>query len=188
MRADRNVAATSAASLHTSRDSLTTLPDWSPPSGHYSLHCRQRAWELLHQADSTSEQSGPDVADASRIARRIYRKTVGGGDACRLLRALLATKLWQATGWSVSIAPIMLALDWTAIRRFGQPEIWTPIMFAIRSCGFSGATEKARRQHQYGWRCAPWRRPASGAGSLLPFLRLSGAGTVLGRAPALSAG
>jgi DNA primase len=39
--------------------------------------------------------------------------------AGRLLRlgTLLATKLWQAIGWSASIAPTILAWDWTAIRR-----------------------------------------------------------------------
>jgi hypothetical protein len=35
------------------------LPDWSPPSGHYSVHCRQQAWELLQQADGTWERSIP---------------------------------------------------------------------------------------------------------------------------------
>ncbi len=42
------------------------LPDWSPPSGHYSFHCRQEAWELLRQSDSNWERSVPDVADATR--------------------------------------------------------------------------------------------------------------------------
>ena len=32
---------------------FTVLPDWSPPSGHYSLYCLQQAWELLRQADGT---------------------------------------------------------------------------------------------------------------------------------------
>ncbi|MBZ5618576.1 MAG: DUF6431 domain-containing protein, partial [Acidobacteriia bacterium] len=45
---------------------FTVLPDWSPPSGTYSLHCRQKAWELLRQSDSNWERSVPDVADASR--------------------------------------------------------------------------------------------------------------------------
>ena len=45
---------------------FTVLPDWSPPSGHYSLHCRQQAWELLRQADATWERSVPDVSAASR--------------------------------------------------------------------------------------------------------------------------
>ena len=45
---------------------FTVLPDWSPPSGIYSLHCRQQAWELLRQSDSSWERSIPDVADASR--------------------------------------------------------------------------------------------------------------------------
>jgi hypothetical protein len=45
---------------------FTVLPDWSPPSGHYSLQCRQEAWELLHRPDSNWERCVPDVADATR--------------------------------------------------------------------------------------------------------------------------
>ncbi len=48
------------------KKTFTVLPDWSPPSGHYSFDCRQEAWELLRQSDSNWERSVPDVADATR--------------------------------------------------------------------------------------------------------------------------
>lgn len=50
---------------------FTVLPDWSPPSGHYSLHCRQQPWELLRQAGGSWERSVPDVADATRSPDRL---------------------------------------------------------------------------------------------------------------------
>ena len=37
------------------KKTFTVLPDWSPPSGTYSFHCRQKAWELLRQSDSNWE-------------------------------------------------------------------------------------------------------------------------------------
>ncbi|HUE02777.1 MAG TPA: hypothetical protein VMR62_24640 [Bryobacteraceae bacterium] len=42
------------------------------------------------------------------------------------LGTLLATKLWQATGWRVSMAPTILAWDWTAIRRILLLEVSSP--------------------------------------------------------------
>jgi hypothetical protein len=33
------------------------------------------------------------------------------------LGSVLAAKLWQTTGWSVSTPPTILAWDWIAIRR-----------------------------------------------------------------------
>ena len=94
---------------------FTVLPDWSPPSGHYTLHCRQQAWELRQQADGTWERSIPDVADTSRSPDPSTVRRWAG----RLLHvgSLLVTKLWQAAGWGVSMAPTILAWDWTAIRR-----------------------------------------------------------------------
>jgi len=103
---------------------FTVLPDWSPPSGHYTLHCRQQAWGLLHQTDGTWERSIPDVADASRspdpsTVRRWAGRLQGVG-------TLLAAKLWQAIGCSVSTAPTILAWDWTAIRRILPMEARSP--------------------------------------------------------------
>jgi hypothetical protein len=42
------------------------------------------------------------------------------------LGTLLATKLWQGTSWSVSMAPTILAWDWTAIRRILLLEASSP--------------------------------------------------------------
>jgi hypothetical protein len=100
------------------------LPDWSPSSGIYSLHCRQQSWELLRQSDGGWEHSIPDVADASRSPdpSTVRRWAV------RLLRLgnLLATKLWQAVGWSPAISPTVLAWDWTALRRILPIEARSP--------------------------------------------------------------
>jgi hypothetical protein len=39
---------------------------------------------------------------------------------------LLAAKLWQAAAWSVSIAPTILAWDWSAVRRILLLEASSP--------------------------------------------------------------
>jgi len=103
---------------------FTVLPDWSPPSGHYSLHCRQQAWELLRQANANWERSVPHVADPSRSPDP---STVRRW-AARLLQlgTLLAAKFWHATGCSASIAPTILAWDWTAISRILPLEASSP--------------------------------------------------------------
>ncbi len=103
---------------------FTVLPDWSPPSGTYSLHCRQKAWELLRQSDSNWERSVPDVADASRSPDPSTVRRWAG----RLLQlgTLLAAMLWQATGWSTSASPTILAWDWTSIRRILPLEVRSP--------------------------------------------------------------
>jgi len=106
------------------RKTFTVLPDWSSPSGHYSLHCRQKAWELLRQPDSTWERSVPDVADASRLPDPSTVRRWAGHLLC--LGALLAAKLWQATGWSTSTPPTILAWDWSAIRRILPVEARSP--------------------------------------------------------------
>jgi hypothetical protein len=103
---------------------FTVLPDWSPPSGQYSFHCRQQGWELLRQADGNWERSIPDIADASRspdpsTVRRWAERLLHLG-------TLLATEFWRATGWSISISPTILAWDWTAIRRILPLEARSP--------------------------------------------------------------
>jgi hypothetical protein len=42
------------------------------------------------------------------------------------LGTLLATKLWQTIGWSISMVPTILAWDWTAIRRILLLEASSP--------------------------------------------------------------
>jgi hypothetical protein len=103
---------------------FTVLPDWSPPSGHYTLHCRQKAWELCQQVDGTWERSVPGVADASRspdpsTVRRWTERLLHLGN-------VLVAKLRQAIGWGVSTAPTILAWDWTAIRRILLLEANSP--------------------------------------------------------------
>jgi Domain of unknown function (DUF6431) len=106
------------------RKTFTVLPDWSPPSGHYSLHCRQKAWELLYQSDSSWERSVPDVADASRLPDPSTVRRWAGN--VLYLGTLLASKLWQATDWSASTFPTILAWDWSAIRRILPIEARSP--------------------------------------------------------------
>jgi hypothetical protein len=56
---------------------FTVLPDRSPPSGQYALHCRQQPWELLRRADATWERSVLDVADSSRSPDPSTVRTIG---------------------------------------------------------------------------------------------------------------
>jgi len=106
------------------RKTFTVLPDWSPPSGTYSLHCRQKAWELLRQSDSTWERSVPEIRNVSRSPDPSTVRRWAG----RLLDlgTLLAVKLWQATGWSAATPPTILAWDWDAIRRILPIEASSP--------------------------------------------------------------
>jgi hypothetical protein len=103
---------------------FTVLPDWSPPSGHYSLHCRQQAWELLRQAGGNCERSVPDIADASRSPDPSTVRRWAG----RLLHlgTVLALKLWQTAGCCISTPPTILAWDWTSIRRILLLEVSSP--------------------------------------------------------------
>jgi hypothetical protein len=55
---------------------FTVLPDWSPPSGHYSLHCREQAWELLRQANANWERSVPHVAECAHCTGKSSRRSV----------------------------------------------------------------------------------------------------------------
>jgi len=103
---------------------FTVLPDWSAPSGVYSLHCRQQAWKLLRQSDSSWERSIPEVADTSRSPEPSTVRRWAG----RLLQVgtLVAVKLWQAVNWSPAMPPTILAWDWTAIRRILPMEARSP--------------------------------------------------------------
>ena len=103
---------------------FTVLPDWSPPSGIYSLHCRQQAWDMLRRSDTGWERSIPDVADASRSPDPSTVRRWAG----RLLHVatLVTTKLWQAADWSAATSPTILAWDWTAIRRILPIEARSP--------------------------------------------------------------
>jgi len=96
------------------RKTFTVLPAWSAPFGHYSLRCRQQAWESACESGSW-EQSVPDVRDPNRLPDP---STVGRW-CWRLffLAILLSNKLRQGVGWSTSRSPTILAWDWSAISR-----------------------------------------------------------------------
>jgi len=103
---------------------FTVLPDWSPSSGHYSLRCRQQAWELMCQMHGTWERSVPEVADASRSPDPSTVRRWAG--RLLYLGKLLAATLWLATGCNASTPPTILAWDWTAIRRILPLEASSP--------------------------------------------------------------
>jgi hypothetical protein len=90
------------------------LPAWSPPYGHYSFRCRQKAWESAHQSASW-EQSVPTARDPNRLPDPSTVARWSGG--LFLIAVLLASKLWQSAGWNTSRPPTILAWDWSAISR-----------------------------------------------------------------------
>jgi hypothetical protein len=79
---------------------------------------------LLCQADGTWERSVPDVADGSRSPDPSTVRRWAG--RLRNLGTLLMAKLWQATNWSASMRPTILAWDWRAIRRILPLEAKSP--------------------------------------------------------------
>jgi hypothetical protein len=90
------------------------LPAWAPPCGHYSLRCRQQAWESARES-GTWEQSVPDVKEPNRLpdpstVRRWSWQLF-------LIAVLLTSKLCQGTGFNTPRPPTILALDWNAISR-----------------------------------------------------------------------
>jgi hypothetical protein len=79
---------------------------------------------LLRQADGSWERSVPDVADATRSPDPSTVRR--WADRLLYLGTLLAAKLWQTTGWTVSTSPTILAWDWMAIRRILLLEASSP--------------------------------------------------------------
>jgi hypothetical protein len=79
------------------RKTFTILPAWSPPYGHYSLHCRQQAWGPLRKADSW-EESVPNTKEPDHVPDPSSVRRWAGQLFCFWI--LLATKLWQSTRWT----------------------------------------------------------------------------------------
>ena len=88
------------------------MPVWSPAYGHYSLHCRQQAWESLHEAGSW-EESVPNTKEPDRLPDPSTVRQWARQLFC--LGVLLVSKLWQATGWNTFGPPTILAWDWRAV-------------------------------------------------------------------------
>jgi len=96
------------------RKTFTILPDWSPPYSHYTLRCRQQAWESASQA-SNWEQSVPDVKDADRLpdpstVRRWSWQLFALG-------VLVSIAMWAGAGWNTAVPSTIRAWDWNALSR-----------------------------------------------------------------------
>ena len=102
------------------RKTFTILPIWSPPYTHYSLRCRQQAWESLHETSSW-EESVPNIKEPDRLPDPSTVRR--WAEQLFYLGVLLTFKLWQAAGWSISGPPTILAWDWMAIRLILPVEV-----------------------------------------------------------------
>jgi hypothetical protein len=102
------------------RKTFTILPVWSPPYSHYSLCCRQQAWESLREANSW-EESVPNTKEPDHIPDSSTVRRWTGQLFC--LGILLATRLWQTVGWNIFGTSTILAWDWIAVRLILPVEV-----------------------------------------------------------------
>jgi hypothetical protein len=97
------------------------LPDWLAPSTHFSVRCRQQAFEHIAAGDSV-EQAAPHCKDPSRSPDpSTLRRWV--------LRRLLSWCCWVkagAIGARFLWAPTILAWDLTALCRILPIEARSP--------------------------------------------------------------
>ena len=92
---------------------LTMLPDWLVPGGHYSLLARQQAAQLASEPQRTVEECIPDSADRDRFAdpstvRRWFHRRL--------------ESLWLSFIGKWAQPPTLFAWDWKAARRILIPE------------------------------------------------------------------
>ena len=92
---------------------LTMLPDWLIPGGHYSLLARQQAAKLASEEDRSLEDCIPESADTDRSA-----------DPSTVRRWLLrrAESLWLSLLGNWTQPPTLFAWDWKAACRTLIPE------------------------------------------------------------------
>jgi hypothetical protein len=107
------------------RKTFTILPTWSPPSSHYSFHCRQQAAEQIEQPQGSWEQSALIVRDPDRLPDP---STLRRWTARRLISLWfsLCAGLWKALGWGFLNAPTILAWDFLAACRILRLEASSP--------------------------------------------------------------
>ena len=108
------------------RKTFTILPIWSPPYGHYSLFCRQQAWESACERAASWEESIPQIQDPVRLP---------DPSTLRRWASRKLVSIWQGmrAGWFCSPewlrflqAPTILAWDWAAAGRILRLEAISP--------------------------------------------------------------
>jgi hypothetical protein len=107
---------------------FTILPSWSPPYGHYSLHCRQQAWDTLCANSIGWEQAAPHCKDPARLPDP---STLRRWAWRRLISLCCGAKAWM---WAPTVwrfvqfwqAPTILAWDWAAAGRMLLLEASSP--------------------------------------------------------------
>ena len=103
----------SAGNLQLCDQTLTMLPDWLVPGGHYSLAARQQAEQLATAQDRPIEECIPDSADGDR--------SVDPSTVRRWLQRRIES-LWLCAIGRWLRPPTLFAWDWKAARRILIPE------------------------------------------------------------------
>ena len=108
------------------RKTFTILPTWSPPYCHYSIDCRQQAWDEVCANGAGWEQAAPHCKDPLRLpdAGTVHQW------ACRRLVSLwYSAKVWVCglPAWAKYLqSPTILAWDWVAAARILFPKASSP--------------------------------------------------------------
>ena len=95
---------------------FTILPSWSPPYGHYSLRCRQQAWDAVSTNGVGWEQAAPHCKDPTRLPDP---STLRRWAWRRLVSLWYGAKawMWGLAVWKFLQPPTILAWDWAAAGR-----------------------------------------------------------------------
>ena len=103
---------------------FTIQPSWSLPYGHYTLRCRQQAWNAICTDGAGWEQSAPICKDPTRLPDPSTLRRW----ACRRLVSLwYGAKAWLGgLAWKFLQAPTILAWDWAAASRILLLEANSP--------------------------------------------------------------
>jgi len=104
---------------------FTILPSWLPPYGHYSLRCRQQAWDAIGAGSGGWEHAAPHCKDPMRlpdpttVRRWAWRRLIS---LCQSLKVWVQTPVWQ----DFLRTPTILAWDWMAAGRILLLEAGAP--------------------------------------------------------------
>jgi hypothetical protein len=107
------------------RTTFTILPGWLFPYCHYSIDCRQQAWDEVRTNDAGWEQSAPHCKDHGRLPDpRTLRRWAWH----RLVSVWYGLKVWMfsLTTWKFLQPPTILAWDLPAASRILLPKASSP--------------------------------------------------------------